>query len=194
MRLTPPNIVTLIRLVLLPFYLQALYTGLFYPDTKHYLVGLSWFAFMAFTDKLDGWLARLNDGKWQSAWGAKWDPLADKAMFWSSMVVIMLWIAHDSASFMPPALLGPLLCGHLYLDIESTRLRSVDGSGAKMLGKLKFCMDLLAICLAMTGAWALQRNPDATPRPAWLVIGALALAVALATRNIYERRQVPAVT
>lgn len=194
MPLTPPNIVTLIRLVLLPFYIQMLGTALFYPSTKHYLIALGWLAFMAFTDKLDGWLAHINNERWKSKWGAKWDPLADKAMFWSSMLVIMAWICYDDGNRMPAVLLIPVLAGHAFLDIESTRLRSVDGSGAKMLGKLKFCMDLLAIYLAITGAWALHRNPDVAPRPAWLVTGALALAVALATRNIHERRQVPALT
>ncbi|EQD71864.1 phosphatidylglycerophosphate synthase, partial [mine drainage metagenome] len=35
-------------------------------------------AFAAFTDVLDGWLAKRFD--WQSVWGAFLDPLADKLM------------------------------------------------------------------------------------------------------------------
>ncbi|HZT28968.1 MAG TPA: CDP-alcohol phosphatidyltransferase family protein [Bryobacteraceae bacterium] len=69
--LTPPNAVTLFRMVLVPFILGAILEG-------EHLRALALFAAAAVTDALDGALARRFG--WTSTAGAYLDPIADKAL------------------------------------------------------------------------------------------------------------------
>jgi cardiolipin synthase len=66
-----PNLLTLVRLALLPFILHAILTG------RHTLA-LILFAIAAATDLLDGWAARLFGQSSPS--GAYFDPIADKCL------------------------------------------------------------------------------------------------------------------
>ncbi|MCL4402668.1 MAG: CDP-alcohol phosphatidyltransferase family protein [Acidobacteria bacterium] len=69
--LTVPNVLTLCRLALAPFVIQALMNGR--PRQALYL-----FAAAALTDGVDGYLARHFD--WTSDAGAWLDPVADKVL------------------------------------------------------------------------------------------------------------------
>jgi len=77
-----PNILTLLRLVLIPV-LVVIY---FLPYTWSNLVATVIFAVAASTDWLDGWLARkLNQ---QTPFGAFLDPVADKLMVTTALVLV----------------------------------------------------------------------------------------------------------
>jgi len=77
-----PNILTLLRLVLIPV-LVAVY---FLPHSWSNLVATIIFAVAASTDWLDGWLARkLNQ---QTPFGAFLDPVADKLMVTTALVLV----------------------------------------------------------------------------------------------------------
>jgi cardiolipin synthase len=88
MVLNPPNLVTLLRILLIP-----LIVGVFYlPDAWLSLEGKNIaatgiFIFAAITDWLDGYLARkLNQ---MSAFGAFFDPVADKLVVVAALIVLL---------------------------------------------------------------------------------------------------------
>lgn len=78
---TVPNQITLLRLGFLPFFLILV----FYEEYRWALVLL---VLVAFTDALDGFLARRLHQK--SALGAYLDPIADKLLLSSSFVVLSM--------------------------------------------------------------------------------------------------------
>ena len=68
----PPNLLTALRLILVPPVIQAILAG------RHFLA-LTLFTIAAATDGLDGALARRF--RWSTAVGAYLDPIADKVLF-----------------------------------------------------------------------------------------------------------------
>jgi len=76
-----PNFVTLIRIVLIPFFLVLLSAGL-------YLDALIVFIVSGLTDFLDGALARMTNQ--QTPLGSYLDPVADKLLVMSSFVMLGL--------------------------------------------------------------------------------------------------------
>lgn len=81
MKITLPNFVTLLRVLLTPVILFQLSRG-------HYMAGGWLFGAAAFTDILDGWLARHFDS--QSKTGQYFDPIADKLMLTSIYIGLAL--------------------------------------------------------------------------------------------------------
>lgn len=73
--ISPPNLFSYLRLALtLPVCLLMLQPG-----------AAGWWGFALFivaagTDKVDGWLAKRNNGLWKTTWGAIIDPFIDKAL------------------------------------------------------------------------------------------------------------------
>jgi len=86
-----PNLLTLFRLVLIPFILLAYY----WPSESRYIWASGLFMLAAATDWLDGFLARkLNQS---TAFGAFLDPVADKITVAVALVVLVesyseLWL------------------------------------------------------------------------------------------------------
>lgn len=66
-----PNHITLFRIIATPFTVLLLYD-------KHYAFGVPMFLFVAFTDAVDGALARTRN--MITPWGMMFDPLADKLL------------------------------------------------------------------------------------------------------------------
>ena len=89
---TLPNIVTLTRIVLIPFFVVVFYL----PFVGSELAAAGIFAVAALTDWLDGFLARYLDQG--SAFGEFLDPVADKLMVCVVLIVLLqaqpeLWLA-----------------------------------------------------------------------------------------------------
>jgi cardiolipin synthase len=78
---TVPNQITLLRLGFLPFFLILILY-------EHYEWALIVLVFVAFTDAVDGYLARRLRQK--SALGAYLDPIADKLLLSSSFIVLAM--------------------------------------------------------------------------------------------------------
>lgn len=77
-----PNILTLLRIVLIPVFIVAYYLPLRWAN----LIAMLLFVLAALTDWLDGYLARrLNQA---SPFGAFLDPVADKLMVASALVLL----------------------------------------------------------------------------------------------------------
>jgi CDP-diacylglycerol--glycerol-3-phosphate 3-phosphatidyltransferase len=83
MLLNTPNILTLLRIALIPAFIAAYYWT--HPSAHMLATGL--FVLAALTDMLDGYLAR----KWQqtSPFGAFLDPVADKLMVAAALVMLV---------------------------------------------------------------------------------------------------------
>ena len=81
--LTIPNILTFIRILLIPFFIGSFYLPVEWANQLSALL----FALAAVTDWLDGFLAR----RWQqtSPLGAFLDPVADKLMVAAALVVLV---------------------------------------------------------------------------------------------------------
>jgi CDP-diacylglycerol--glycerol-3-phosphate 3-phosphatidyltransferase len=83
MKLNIPNILTLLRIALIPVFVLFFYLPL---QSAHLITALI-FALAAVTDWFDGYLAR----RWQqtSAFGAFLDPVADKLMVATALILIV---------------------------------------------------------------------------------------------------------
>ena len=82
MPLTVPNMLTLLRVLLIPVFMTSFYL----PIEHNYLVAAFIFWFAAGTDILDGYLARrLNQ---TTKFGAFLDPVADKVMVACALLMI----------------------------------------------------------------------------------------------------------
>ena len=82
MRLNIPNLLTLLRIILIPV-LVGVY---FWEDVRSGLLSVTIFTLAGISDALDGYLAR----KWeqQSAFGAFLDPVADKLIVATALVLL----------------------------------------------------------------------------------------------------------
>ncbi|MEK7159029.1 MAG: CDP-alcohol phosphatidyltransferase family protein [Patescibacteria group bacterium] len=78
-----PNQLTFFRLICSPLLIGLL-------ETKEYTIALIFFAILAITDMLDGSLARLRNQV--TEWGKIWDPIADKLLIGTVVVVLLLKI------------------------------------------------------------------------------------------------------
>lgn len=76
-----PNSVTIVRFILTPFVIILLLKG-------YTLEALYLFLFTAFTDALDGTLARVRNQV--TAWGTIYDPVADKFLIGSCLLLLTL--------------------------------------------------------------------------------------------------------
>lgn len=92
-KLNLPNRLTLLRLILIPFIMFFLIFPIL-PDTWSRIAGAALFIITAFTDFLDGFLARrLN---MITDFGIFLDPLADKLLIFGAMLGIMVMNSSDA--------------------------------------------------------------------------------------------------
>jgi CDP-diacylglycerol--glycerol-3-phosphate 3-phosphatidyltransferase len=139
--LNAPNLVTLLRIVLIP-----LIVGVFYlpdswmaPDDKN-LAATAIFIVAAVTDWLDGYLARkLNQ---MSAFGAFFDPVADKLVVVGALVILLYLNRLDMV-------VGLIIIGR-EIAISALRewmaqLGQAKSVAVAFIGKLKTTLQMIAI-------------------------------------------------
>ncbi len=80
-RFIKPNHITIFRFLTIPIVAFLMYYG-------HYFLGLIVFLLVAFTDTIDGSMARIRDEV--TEWGKVYDPLADKLLISSMVFIIVL--------------------------------------------------------------------------------------------------------
>jgi cardiolipin synthase len=78
-----PNILTILRFILIPIFAYFL-------STRHYITAAAIFLAGGLTDVLDGYIARKYD--LVTSWGKIADPLADKLMQITAMVILSLYL------------------------------------------------------------------------------------------------------
>jgi cardiolipin synthase len=143
----PPNLLTLLRLVLIPFIVQAILAG-------WYQFALAVFALAAATDVLDGAAARHLGSTTQV--GAYFDPIADKCLLSS------VFLALAAARIVPWWVAAVVLGRDLYILLGALAVRI--SSGVKQFppslwGKASTFVQILTV-----GVWMAR---DAFPNPAF---------------------------
>ena len=173
-----PNTLTLARIFLIPLLVVVLLTKFEVQSilgVPKELIGAAIFGLAAFTDWLDGYLARRRQQV--TAWGQLMDPLADKLLITAALVSLV-------QMGMASAWIVAVIVGR---ELGITVLRSVAHARgisipASRLGKIKMVAEVVAILLLILG------------NQFWLfyVLGQVALWLVLATALVsaadYYRR------
>ena len=134
-----PNIITLMRVVLIPVFIVFLMLG-------HNYIATGIFVFAALSDALDGYLARKLDVV--SDFGKIMDPLADKLLVFSALICLV------ELGDIP----GWMVIIILARELTITSLRSIAAAegniiAAGMSGKIKTVFQMVAIPLIMLQNW-----------------------------------------
>jgi CDP-diacylglycerol--glycerol-3-phosphate 3-phosphatidyltransferase len=160
-----PNILTLLRIFFVPLLVAALVQEgpwMPYPFEDRYFLALTIFLAAAFTDILDGYLAR----RWQQVTtvGTLLDPIADKLLI-SAALISLVQVR------LMPAWMAILIVGR---EFAVSGLRSIASSEgytiqASELGKTKTVMQVVAITLVMLSA-RFPALTDASQWAMWVVV------------------------
>lgn len=152
-----PNQVTILRFLLTPLVLWLLFV-------ENYVIGVPLFLFTAFTDAIDGSLARVRNQI--TPWGIFFDPVADKLLIGSVAILLGLQYYHPVIIF-----------AAIILDVlPSLRWASTRYAGTVMManiwGKTKMFLQFVSFfCLILGLALGI---------PELIQVGEVILAVSLA--------------
>jgi CDP-diacylglycerol--glycerol-3-phosphate 3-phosphatidyltransferase len=142
MPLTIPNLLTLLRIALLPVMVIVFYA----PFRGANVAAAGIFVFAAITDWLDGWIARRF--RMGSAFGAFLDPVADKLMV---AVTLFLLVQQNPTPML--AVTSAVIVGR---EISISALREWMAEigrraavGVAMIGKIKTVMQIVAIVVLL---------------------------------------------
>ena len=162
---TLPNIITLLRIALIPFFVAIFYL----PFSGSELAAAGIFTVAALTDWLDGFLARYLDQG--SAFGEFLDPVADKLMVCVVLIVLLqaqpeLWLA------LPVAVIIGREITISALREWMAELGSRGRVSVAWPGKMKTVLQMIAI------VFLILAHDEATPQ--WIpIIGAIGLYLAM---------------
>jgi len=124
-----PNFLTVFRFVSIPFVL-------FFLINESYQIGLGLFVISAFTDALDGAIARTRHQI--TDWGIVFDPLADKLLIGSVAIVVI-------SKFINPILAGTIILLEILLIVFSYLRFKGEIVPAKTAGKVKMILQSVGI-------------------------------------------------
>lgn len=130
-----PNQMTAVRILLIPFIVSFLLT-------QKYILGIVLFLIAAFTDALDGSMARTRNQI--TKFGKLFDPLADKLLVGIMIVLVVFENFHW--------LLGVALIGIEVVFIMSAVFKEVQFKtveGANVWGKIKMILQVFALFLTL---------------------------------------------
>ena len=165
MPLTIPNLLTLLRVALIPVFVIVFYLPF---EWSHVTSGVI-FALASFTDWLDGYLARLL--KQTSSFGAFLDPVADKLI----VVIALILLVGDNS--LPPISLPVIIIIGREITVSALREWMAEiGQRASVavnwIGKFKTAIQMLAVILL------LAHSPNSTA--ALDIIGFILINIAAA--------------
>ena len=138
-----PNILTIGRILLVPFFVLAFYLPGFYGD----LTAFALFVIASFTDFLDGMLARMLGE--ESKLGELLDPIADKIIVATALILLVM-----SGTIKHYEVIAAIII--LTREILISGLREFLARGqiklpVTNLAKLKTFLQMVAIALLLTG-------------------------------------------
>ena len=138
-----PNILTIGRIIIVPFFVLAFYLPGFYGD----LTACVLFVFASFTDFLDGMLARMMGE--ESKLGELLDPIADKIIVATALILLVM-----SGTIRHYEVVAAIII--LTREILISGLREFLARGqiklpVTNLAKLKTFLQMVAISLLLTG-------------------------------------------
>jgi CDP-diacylglycerol--glycerol-3-phosphate 3-phosphatidyltransferase len=135
-RFITPNSITVLRFLLTPIVLQLLWI-------ESYTAGTALFFFAAFTDAVDGSLARVRNQI--TRWGIFFDPIADKLLIGS----VLLLVAFQYISWWIVAL---VLAMEITIALGAfMRRRKNKFNHANIWGKVKMFSEFVALMLLLVG-------------------------------------------
>lgn len=137
-----PNHITVFRFLATPIVAILMFYG-------HYSIGLISFLIVAFSDTLDGSMARTRNQI--TDWGKMYDPLADKILIGSMVFIIVL----RYIDFWPAIIIISL--ESLIILVAFIRKRKGGEIQANIWGKIKMCLEVLSVVvllLAIIFNWA----------------------------------------
>ena len=138
-----PNILTIGRILLVPFFVLAFYLPGFYGD----LTAFALFVIASFTDFLDGMLARMLGE--ESKLGELLDPIADKIIVATALLLLVMdgTIRHYEVIAAIIILTREILISGLREFLAKGQIKLPVSN----LAKLKTFLQMLAIALLLTG-------------------------------------------
>ena len=138
-----PNILTIGRIILVPFFVLAFYLPGFYGD----LTACVLFVIASFTDFLDGMLARMMGE--ESKLGELLDPIADKIIVATALILLVMdgTIRHYEVIAAIIILTREILISGLREFLAKGQIKLPVSN----LAKLKTFLQMLAIALLLTG-------------------------------------------
>ena len=138
-----PNILTIGRIIIVPFFVLAFYLPGFYGD----LTACVLFVIASFTDFLDGMLARMM--REESKLGELLDPIADKIIVATALILLVMdgTIRHYEVIAAIIILTREILISGLREFLAKGQIKLP----VTNLAKLKTFLQMLAIALLLTG-------------------------------------------
>ena len=138
-----PNILTIGRIILVPFFVLAFYLPGFYGDLTAFAI----FVIASFTDFLDGMLARMMGE--ESQLGELLDPIADKIIVATALILLVMdgTIRHYEVIAAIIILTREILISGLREFLAKGQIKLPVSN----LAKLKTFLQMLAIALLLTG-------------------------------------------
>ena len=138
-----PNILTIGRILLVPFFVVAFYLPGFYGD----LTAFALFVIASFTDFLDGMLARMMGE--ESKLGELLDPIADKIIVATALILLVMdgTIRHYEVIAAIIILTREILISGLREFLAKGQIKLPVSN----LAKLKTFLQMVAIALLLTG-------------------------------------------
>jgi CDP-diacylglycerol--glycerol-3-phosphate 3-phosphatidyltransferase len=133
-----PNEVTMARFILTPLVVWLIWIG-------NYAWGVPLFILTAFTDTIDGSMARTRDQI--TKWGIVFDPIADKFLVGSVLVVLII---QKLSLYLGIVIIGMELVVAL-AGLYSNRQNRV--FMANNLGKAKMCLQVAGLTVLLIGVW-----------------------------------------
>jgi CDP-diacylglycerol--glycerol-3-phosphate 3-phosphatidyltransferase/cardiolipin synthase len=138
-----PNLLTIGRIIIVPFFVLAFYLPGFYGD----LTAFALFVIASFTDFLDGMLARMF--KEESKLGELLDPIADKIIVATALILLVM-----EGTIRQYEVIAAIII--LTREILISGLREFLAKGkiklpVSNLAKLKTFLQMVAISLLLTG-------------------------------------------
>ncbi len=135
-RSVTPNSVTWLRVILTPVVVYVNYVGNFH-------IGIPLFLFTAFTDAIDGSLARTRDQI--TNFGKLFDPFADKLLIGSMMVLLLFQHVNSRVAY-------TVIAVEIVLMVAATVCRLMGKVlQANVWGKIKMMLQVFAVCLILVG-------------------------------------------
>jgi CDP-diacylglycerol--glycerol-3-phosphate 3-phosphatidyltransferase len=175
-----PNLLTLSRIFLVPVFV-IIYV---IPGDGTYVWAAALFALAAFTDWLDGYLARRLDQT--TAFGAFLDPVADKLIVVTALVLLIGH--HKTLWFTLPGLI--IVGREIVISALREWMAEMNRRGlvaGTWLGRLKTTFQMIAVVVLLA-------NPPSFDRP-WVIVGYVLLYIAavmtLASMVIYLKAAWP---
>ena len=138
-----PNILTIGRIILVPFFVLAFYLPGFYGDLTAFAI----FVIASFTDFLDGMLARMMGE--ESKLGELLDPIADKIIVATALILLVMndTIRHYEVIAAIIILTREILISGLREFLAKGQIKLPVSN----LAKLKTFLQMLAIALLLSG-------------------------------------------